>query len=362
MINKYFSKFLIAIVMIVISFILIIFSKKNLTSYDAYTATDFYFDTFVSITITDKDIPYTKKVEIVKDIFTMCKQYELTFSSTLEESELYKINESTDKHFNISKDLYDIISDSIDVYTLTNGSFDIKLGKICSLWNFKQAHIPDNSLISSELNNVNLSVITLNDNLTSTNVSDNYTIDIDYTNGKPSINLGGIAKGYIADKIKEYLIKQEVQHAIINLGGNILLVGDKNISDSNDTYYNIGITLPFTQSGETIAYVKAIDTSIVTSGIYERYFVENDTIYHHIIDPSTGYPVQNNLYSVTIIADSSTLADALSTSLFVLGLEDGLNLINSLDNVYAVFVTDKNELILSNGLEINEKEIKIIKK
>ncbi len=349
--NKYLSKIFTIILMIIISFILIFFVKRSSKSYASYEDTDFYFDTFVTITITDNSISYNEKQKLVKEVFDKCKQYEEIFSSTLVEGELYTINSSNDSSFTISKDLHNIIEESLNIYALTNGSFDIRLGSICSLWDFKQAHIPDEAVILNELDNIRNSEILLNDN----------KLLFKNTNIKPDLNLGGIAKGYISDRIKEYLVSKGVKNAIINLGGNILLIGGKKSSSGNDDFYNIGITLPFTTSGEAIAYVKAKDISIVTSGIYERYFKEDNTIYHHIIDPSNGYPVKNNLYSVTIIASDSTTADALSTSIFVLGLDEGMKLINSIDDVYAVFVTDTNEVIVSEGLSINDKEIQIIK-
>ena len=159
------------------------------------------------------------------------------------------------------------------------------------------------------------------------------------------LDLGAIAKGYIADKLKEYLVENGVEHALINLGGNILIIGDK----PDGSKYNIGIQKPFDQTGQPITSVKVSDTSLVTTGIYERCFEKDDTLYHHILDPATGYPCQNNLYSVTIVTKSSVMADALSTTCFLLGLKDGMELINSLEGVEALFITDDYELHYSDN-------------
>ena len=157
---------------------------------------------------------------------------------------------------------------------------------------------------------------------------------------KAGIDLGAIAKGYIADQVKTYLKRQGVKHAIINLGGNVDVIGTK----PDGSKYNIGIQKPFDESGEAITSVKLKDQTVVTSGIYERYFKKNGKLYHHILDPRTGYPCENNLYSVSIITDSSTKADALSTTCFLLGYKKGMKLIEQMDGVDAIFITDDEKI------------------
>ena len=146
--------------------------------------------------------------------------------------------------------------------------------------------------------------------------------------------------------MKAYLTSQGINSGFINLGGNVLTLGEK--ADATD--YTIGIQRPFDESGNTITTVEVKDKSVVTSGIYERYYRVNGKIYHHILDVSTGYPYDNGLYSVTIISDSSMDGDALSTICFALGLDKGMELIESLDDVEAVFVTDDYEIISSSGV------------
>ena len=122
-------------------------------------------------------------------------------------------------------------------------------------------------------------------------------------------------------------------------------------SKPDGTDYNIGIQKPFDKSGTPITSVKLSNKSIVTSGIYQRYFEQDGKIYHHILDPATGSPCENNLYSVSIITDSSLTADALSTTCFLLGYEKGMNLVNQLDNVDAVFITNDNEIHYSKNFQ-----------
>lgn len=160
------------------------------------------------------------------------------------------------------------------------------------------------------------------------------------------IDLGAIAKGYIADRLKDFLVENQVTSATIDLGGNILCVGDK----PDGSAFRIGIRQPFGDQGSPMLVVPVSGWSVVTSGIYERYFEEDGTLYHHILNPSTGYPCENNLLSVTILSEHSVDGDALSTTCFSLGLSDGMALIDSLDEIYAVFVTDDYNIHYSEGL------------
>ena len=164
------------------------------------------------------------------------------------------------------------------------------------------------------------------------------------TDPEAQIDLGGIAKGYIADRLKEYLESQGIEHALIDLGGNMLTLGGR--YDGSD--FRIGLQEPFADTGTVMAAVTVNDQSVVTSGDYERYFEKDGVIYHHILDPDTGYPIQNDLDQVTIISDESVDGDALSTTCFALGLEDGLELIQSLDGIEAVFVTKDGEIHTSS--------------
>ena len=169
-------------------------------------------------------------------------------------------------------------------------------------------------------------------------------------NKDAKLDLGGIAKGYVADKLKDYLKSKDVKHGIINLGGNILLIGTK----PDKSNYHIGIQKPFSSTRDYIRIVDTKDKSIVTSGIYERYYEIDGKIYHHILDAKTGYPVENELASVTIISDKSVDGDALSTLIFTKGLEDGMEIINNTANIEAVFITKKGSVILSQGIKDSE--------
>ena len=156
--------------------------------------------------------------------------------------------------------------------------------------------------------------------------------------------MGGIAKGFIADKVKQYLKSKGVTSAVINLGGNTLLIGSKQGQN-----FSVGLQKPFGKNGELSAVLNLTDKTVVTSGIYQRYFKFENKIYHHIIDPKTGYPSDNEITSVTVITDSSTVADGLSTACLNLGVDEGTKLAKQY-NAELIFIDTNGNLILTDGL------------
>ena len=170
--------------------------------------------------------------------------------------------------------------------------------------------------------------------------------DIKLAQSGMMLDLGGIAKGYAADEAVKIYEEYGVQSALLNLGGNIYAYGTK----PDGSAYRIGLRDPDGDAGTYAAVVSVSDTSVVTSGVYERYFEQDGQVYHHIFDPDTGYPADNGLLAVTVVCQSSTLADALSTALFVMGPDDGLATAESMDGVEAVFFTDDMCIFATSGL------------
>lgn len=237
----------------------------------------------------------------------------------------------------VSKELAELIQKGLDYSELSQGGFDITIGPVSSLWNFtsEEATVPEKEAIKQRLPYVDYRKLTLNKNV------------VEFAQPGMGIDLGGIAKGYIADCLKEYLAGEGVTSGMINLGGNVLCIGQKPEKEP----FHIGIQQPFADRNETIAAINADDVSVVSSGIYERYIQMDGKLYHHILNPKTGYSYENNLIGVTIVSEKSVVGDGLSTTGFVLGLEDGLKLINSLDGVEAVFITKDETLHYSDGFE-----------
>ena len=319
-------------------------AKENPNDKQAYISrTAFKLNTVVTINIYDKQENY-----LLDHAIELCDYYEKIFSRTNEASELYQynhglLNTATDgtNQAVLSEELSALIERGLYYGNLSKGNFDITIAPLADLWNFTATNpkVPADNKIQSLLGNINYEDVSVN----------NRTVTM--ANTDMNIDLGAIAKGYIADRIKDYLVSEGVKSATINLGGNVLCVGKK--PDGSD--FNIGIQKPFADRNETVAAIGINDMSVVSSGIYERCFTENDVFYHHILNPNTGYPYDTDLVSVTIISEKSVDGDGLSTTCFSLGLKEGLELINSLENTYAIFITSDYELHYSDGLEENFK-------
>ena len=296
----------------------------------------FKLNTIVSITLYD-----SQDESIIDEAFQLCDYYENLLSRTKKESEIYKLNEEGHNGYTVSDETIELLTIGLNYSQLSNGGFDLTLEPLTSLWNIgtSEARLPSPKEIEDKLDHIGYQYLKLDGNT------------VTFEKEGMGVDLGAIAKGYIADKIKEFLLSKGVNSAIINLGGNILCVGDK----PNGSPFMVGIQKPFKDRNETIAVVEINDLSVVSSGIYERYFTEGGKNYHHILNPTTGYPYENDLISVTIISEKSVDGDALSTSCFALGLEEGMKLIESLPNTYAVFITSDYELHYTEGFKENIK-------
>ncbi len=287
--------------------------------------TELYFDTVIQIRI-QGGTP-----EILETCKELCAYYEGLFSKEIPTSEISRINASLQVAVDVSPETADLVRQGLYYSELSDGKFDVTIAPVSDLWDF---HDTKNTVIpSEEARNAACSLVNYQNVL----VEDN---TVTLLMPGMELDLGGIAKGYIADRLKEYLLGEGVEHGYINLGGNVLLIGGK--YDGSD--YRIGIQKPFAESGQTITTLEVRDCSIVSSGIDQRYFEKDGQLYHHILNPQNGMPYENDLLQVTILSDSSTTGDALSTCCFALGLEDGTKLVESLENVEAIFITKDYEL------------------
>ncbi len=294
--------------------------------------TDTLFDTVVRIEILDR-----ADEEVLKGCENICKKYHAMFSNKIEDSEISRINSAGGNSVEVSDETVTLLRKAIYYGDLSNGAFDVTIAPVSNLWDFhaEAPALPAPEAIYEAASHVDYKNILIDGN--TVRLLDPYA----------SIDVGGIAKGYIADILKKYLKEQGVKHAVINLGGNVLAMGSR--LDGSD--YNIGIQKPFDMTGEPITSVRISNKSVVTSGTYQRYFEADGKLYHHILDPNTGYPCENNLTSVTIITNSSLTADALSTTCFLLGYDKSMRLIEQLDNVDAVFITNDNKIHYSKNFQ-----------
>lgn len=302
-------------------------------SQEPVSATAIKLNTAVTVTIYD-----SQDREMLTECMNLCDKYEKIFSRTASDSELYQLNHreltpvaGTEDTFQVSDPLAELIRKGLYYSELSEGAFDIAIEPLTSLWDFtaEDPQVPEDRLIQEALTKCDYHNVSVSDNN-----------EVILKTEDTAIELGAIAKGYIADRLKDYLISQGVKSAIINLGGNVLCIGGK----PDDSSFKIGIQKPFADRSETIAVMDIKDKSVVSSGVYERCFEQDGTLYHHLLNPRTGYHYDNGLIAVTIISDESVDGDALSTTCFALGLEDGMKLAESLDNVQAFFVTSDYEI------------------
>ncbi len=302
-------------IFLLLSVALLLFTGCESTQ-ERITRQSFAFDTVVSITADKKD------KEHIGTALEICKEYELIFSRTSPDSELYKINNSSAK--DLSPHMKNVLEFSLDFSEKTHGAFDITVAPLSKLWNVNsRKEPPEEAEVKKALSFVGYENISLSP----------------FSLGKATLDLGAVAKGYIADKLAEHFKENSVENVIIDLGGNVAVLGE----------YTVGIRNP-SSPDEVFATIRLKDKSAVTSGDYQRYFEYEGKRYHHIIDPRTGYSAQSGISSVTVISPSSMHADALSTAIFILG-EDAISLCNEFPDTDALIIMDNGDVITTDNFD-----------
>lgn len=264
---------------------------------------------------------------------------EKLFSPTIEQSEIFVINQYAAKQtVTVSKDTFDLIEKAKEYCNITEGAFDITIAPVVKAWGFTEEvkRVPSDEEIQQKLQLVDNNKLHID--------KQNSTVYLE--NENMSIDLGGIAKGYASNKVNEILKKNGVSSAVISLGGNVSVTGKR----PDGTKWRIAVQDPMNSEGY-VGILNVEDTSVITSGVYQRFFEQNGKKYHHIIDTKTGKPTQNGLLSVTIVCDNGAMADALSTSVMVAGLQKGSELWRKLDNFGMIVITDSNEMYISEDIE-----------
>lgn len=292
------------------------------------TATQIYFDTAVTVTADCSD-------EVLSGAFLLCEKYENTLSRTKKDSEVSLLVSGKRK---VGADTLEVIEKGLD-YSRISNSFDITVGALSEIWDFKNETVPSRDEIAEALKNVDYQSVEISDG------------EVD-THGK-KIDLGGIAKGYVADKLLAYFKENGTKSGIINLGGNVTVFGGE--------YYNVGIKEPFGDGG-IAATLRLKNKSVSTSGIYERCFEKDGVFYHHILDTATGYPADTDLLSASVIGDTSADCDALGTICVLCGCEKATDLINGTEGFEAVFIDKNYDLHLTDGLEEKDGVITLKKR
>lgn len=311
--------------------------------------TDFCLDTSCTVTIYD-DMKASDAEQLLDDSFALMREYENILSRTISDSEVSKINEAGGQWVEVSEDTIDIIMTANTVAHESDGVFDITIGKVTKQWDFKaeEPQVPDASVIAEALPHINYKEIATESD------------KVKLSDPDAEIDLGGVAKGAIADKVCAFLEEKGVTRAVVNLGGNVVVIGEK----AEDTPWTVGIERPFTDRKELVGVVQITDKAVVTSGIYERNFEKDGKIYHHILDPKTGYPAETDLEAVTIIADKgySGFCDALSTACLILGKDKAPQFIKQMQEKYpdrgieAAFIDNTGNIVQTDGMNIMFEE------
>ncbi len=307
---------------------------------------DFCLDTSCQITIYD-DVGEGTAEGIAQDAFQEIHKHEKLLSKTVSGSDVDRINQSGGTWTDVSEETIAVINMANEISEKSGGVFDVTIGAVNDLWDFKGENpkAPDSAVIAKALPSVDYRRIKVEEG------------GVLLENPSAQLDLGGVAKGYIADRAAEFLEEERgVDRAVINLGGNVVVLGEKD----EKTPWVIGIERPFTDRTEIIGTIEVSDATVVTSGIYERNFEENGVLYHHILDPKTGYPVETDLEAVTITAKKgqSGFCDAVSTACLLLGKERALQFIEQIQREYpdigleAALIDKNDDIVQTKGMHI----------
>jgi len=296
---------------------------------------EFVLATICAVTLYDEGTP-----QVYRDVFARLGEIESRMSVFIEGSDVDRINKAAGiEAVEVHPDAFKVIERAVYYAELSGGSFDPTVGPLVALWGIggETPRVPSRDEIDRVLPLINWRDVELD--------RQNKTVFLK----RPgmSLDLGGVAKGYAADEAAAIIKKAGISKAMINLGGNILTVGQK----KDGSLWMIGVQDPLDTRGAYIGIARTKEKTLVTSGVYERFFMSDGIRYHHLFSPSLGYPADNGLLSVSIITDTSMNADALSTAVFVMGYEKGRSFVESLEGVEAIFVFDDRSVYPTGGVD-----------
>ena len=287
---------------------------------------------------------------VYNDIFSRIREIENRMSVNIPSSDVSRINAAAGiEPVQVHEEVFKVIERAKYFAEISGGAFDLTVGPLVSLWGIgsENQRVPSQEEIDAALHLVNHRLLEL----------DAVTRSVFLTQKGMALDLGAIAKGYAADAAADIAMRADVKRSKIDLGGNIILTGVK----TDKSPWRVGIQTPGKDHGSFlgILQVNVLPSdpppvkTIVTSGVYERFFEKDGKHYHHIFAPSTGYPAENGLVSVTLITDISMDADALSTAVFVLGFDEGIRLLESFPGTEAVFVFEDKTIKTTSGAAFN---------
>ena len=278
----------------------------------------------------------------IDEAFDLCKDLESKLSRTRSDSDISNINNAKGEWVHVSEETRELIQKGLEYSHMSHGGFDITVGGITELWDFHaadgEAKVPDPEALAEAVKHIGFRGVATEGN------------NVRLMDPDTKLDLGGIAKGYIGDRMTELLESKGVISGVINLGGNVICIGGK--TDEDD--FVIGVETPFSDRTEIIGKIRARDKTLVTSGVYERQIEVDGKKYHHILDTKTGWPVETDLDAVTLIADKGRSGDidALSTICLILGADEGMKLIEKQDGIEGVFVLSDGSVRTTDGAKL----------
>ncbi|GFP77755.1 FAD:protein FMN transferase [Clostridium fungisolvens] len=288
----------------------------------------------------------------IAEAITRVNDIDDKMSAFKESSEIKRINAKAGSSYEIvSRDTYDVIEKAVRYSEVLEGAFDPTIRPLVELWNSngKKNKIPEKEKIAEKMQLINYKDIILD--------KINYSVKLRKYDQK--LDLGGIAKGYAADEVRNIFKKCRVKSGLIDLGGNIYALGNK----ENGSPWTVGIQDPFKSRGNYVMTINVADKSVVTSGDYEKYFDIGGNKYHHILDVRTGFPAESEIVSSTIISDNSIDGDGLSTGIFILGVEKSLKILETVDGIDGIFITKDKKIYATEGIKqlltITNEEFKL---
>lgn len=329
---------------IVILLIVLTGCKKQ----ELYSKTYFeYFDTVITISGYEKNKEeFNNKLLLIEPLL---EKYHKLYDIYYEYSginNLCTVNKKAHiEPVEVEKEIIDLLEYGFNMYDKTNKVLNIAMGSVLKLWHNEReyaseypydAKIPDINKLKEASKYMNIDDVVINKEKSTIYIKNEYT----------KLDVGAIAKGYVCDRLTDVLVNIEATSYILNLGGNIKLIGSK----PRNKDFNVGIQDPTSNATSNIITLSISDYSIVTSGSYQRYYMVDNTRYHHIINPKTLMP-ENNYLSVTVISKESVLCDSLSTTLFNLSISEGKELIKDFNDVYVMWIDIDKNITYSDGLE-----------
>lgn len=280
----------------------------------------------------------------IGEAFDLCSDLESKISRTRKDSDISRLNNAGGEWVDVSEDTCELIKKGLEYSDMSGGSFDITVGGITEQWDFHaaegEAKVPEAEALAEAVKHVGYRNVVIDGSR------------VRLTDPGTKLDLGGIAKGYIGDRMTELLESRGVVSAVINLGGNVICIGGKNDEDD----FAIGVETPFSDRTEIIGKIDARDRTLVTSGVYERQIEVDGKKYHHILDTKTGWPVSTDLDAVTLIAEKGRSGDidALSTTCLIKGADGGMELIEKQDGIEGVFVLSDGSIRTTDGAGLEE--------